>query len=84
MENTQKKLEDLSGGSEECDAGYNEDGTFRCCSFGDSSPNTLIDDYNGHPNFFSSQEQHHRSKARYAISSIESQCSILLEFKREE
>ncbi|KAJ5284305.1 hypothetical protein N7505_002285 [Penicillium chrysogenum] len=61
MENMQRILEDWSSNSEECNAGYNEDGTFRACRLGDSCPNTLMDDLD---DFFCSQERHHQLRAR--------------------
>jgi hypothetical protein len=61
MENMQRILEDWSSKSEECDAGYNEDGTFRACPLGDSCPNTLMDDFN---NSFCSQVRYHQLRAR--------------------
>ncbi|KAJ5480222.1 hypothetical protein N7530_005731, partial [Penicillium desertorum] len=64
MENIQRILEDWSPRSEECDAGYNEDGTFRACQLGVSCPNTLTDDSDGYPHYFCSQERHQKLRAR--------------------
>ena len=59
MENMQRIIEDWSSKSEECDAGYKEDGTFRACRL-PNCPNTVRDDLNDP---FCSQAQHHQLRA---------------------
>lgn len=52
MADIQREIEELSPDTTNCDAGFNENGTFQHCSNVGLCPNTMMDENGGEPIFY--------------------------------
>lgn len=57
MADIQRAIEELSPDATNCDAGFNENGTFQRCSNGGLCPNLMMDDNGWEPNFYCALER---------------------------
>ena len=84
MADIQRAMEELSPDTTNCDAGFNENGTFQRCSNVGLCPNTMMDDNGGGPEFYCALERCQQLRKDFKPSIQAANARLLLEFKREK